>query len=249
MIAVDHAGYRRRSTPSTNQQQPGLAGKRFRGAMDARQNGASGILDCYPPEIPDTERIRLRSWEQGVVEIVTVLIQEFLKLLVILPSEKLEKPGARLGNIDMPPHLIIAHPLAREPMIGTEVSVRFHRGTVRMEGEDICGDDLELFISRITVDAVEDRVETACAEKLLILEEDLDGFLSFRTHRQAPEQCIIESIDPLPCAEMLQYLTKIARQGTPPAEGVDISFEAGGDKLFKAVHHLDARMAGGESKG
>jgi hypothetical protein len=93
------------------------------------------------------------------VEIVAVFVQITEEVGVILSTEVLEKFISRFGDVYAPNSLFVAQPFAGWSIVSAKPSVGFHGGAIDMKGEDIRGHGACVFVTRITMDAVENRIQ------------------------------------------------------------------------------------------
>ena len=100
---------------------------------------------------------RLRLPARCVVQVITVLVQVFEEVIVILPAVFLQefRPGFR--DVHPPLGLLILQALAGGPMIGAQPRIRLLRRAVRVEGINIRAHRPRLLLPGVILDAVEDR--------------------------------------------------------------------------------------------
>jgi hypothetical protein len=93
------------------------------------------------------------------VEIVVIVVQIAEEVGVILSTEALEKFISRFEYIYAPNSLFVAQPFAGQSVVSAKPSVGFHGGAIDVKGEDIRRHGACVIVSRITMDAVKNRIQ------------------------------------------------------------------------------------------
>jgi len=214
----------------------------FRSAVDAGRNGTAGIVYRDAPEIAQAEGKRPRGRGRCVVEVVTIFFEVFTKLVVVVPAKEFEEFGAGFGDIDAPLRLIVAQAFARRAEIRAKIRIGFHRGAVGVKRINVGGHSPGIFIARVALNTVQNRVEVVSAKQSMVFEKLVDGDSACGAHREGEQSCFVESGDLFGDGELGQDLAEIAAQRSLPAQGIDAVSERSGDQFQKTVHSLDARV-------
>lgn len=212
--------------------------------MDARGDRTAGIIDGDAPEVAMAEGKRPCFRQSGIMEVETVFRQIFEEIVVVFPSEELEKFGAGLGNVDVPPGLVVAQPFAGGAMVSAQVSIGFDRGTIGMEGIDIGAHGTGFLVAGIVLNTVEDGSKTMCPKKLLVFDENVGGGSSFGAQGKGIKQGVVEAGDFFDEGKMLDDLAEITMQRALPAKGVDAVSKRRADQFIETFHHFDAGIGG-----
>ncbi len=230
-------------TGSTDEQEPRLACYGIGSPVNAGRDRAARIVDGDAPQMSHAEGIRNGSGERSVVQVVKALFQVFAKSFAVFASEESKQSGAGLGNINVPPRVLVAQALAGSAVICTKVRVRFGGGCIYVKGTDIRAQGARIFHRRVAVDAFQYGIETVLLKGALVLQEDLHGRAARGTQREEPELLLIDRGDPSRRGQQPQYLAEIARKRIPsPAEGIDPVDKGRVDEFIKTRDEPNARI-------
>jgi hypothetical protein len=212
--------------------------------VEAGRDWATGILHGDAPEIPQTERKWFRVREGGVVKIVAVFIEVSAEVIVIFSSIMVEEFGADFWNIDMPLGFVIAQTLAGWSKISTKICICFGGGTIGVKRINVGPDDAWIFLARVTLDTIQQRIKATLLQESLVLLKDVDGDSAFGTDGEGGKSIRIERGDFFPIDEMMNYFAEITRKSARPAESIDAVEERRGGKFRKILHYFDAVIFG-----
>ena len=136
--------------------------------MDAGRNGAAGVVYGDAPEISEAEGKRARGRGGSVVKVVAIFREVLTKLVVIISAKELEELGAGFGDVDAPLRFFVAQAFARRAVIGAKIGVGFHRGAVGVKRINVGGNGSGIFIARVALNAIEDRIQIVIQKQSMI---------------------------------------------------------------------------------